>query len=118
MFRNPRVPDRVRREINVESGLNDGVATPVVTLFIGVVMAEGRRGEDVPIIPAIEELAIGIGIGVAVGVIGAFLMRLSESKELVAELVTPSRLSRSRYWPTEAQSPWGETASSRPSWAA
>ena len=79
MFRNPQVPDRVRREINVESGLNDGVATPVVTLFIGVVLAEAAGGGR-PIITAIGELAIGIGIGVAVGIVGAFLMRLSESK--------------------------------------
>ena len=79
MFRNPQVPDRVRREINVESGLNDGVATPVVTLFIGVVLAEAAEGGR-PIVTAIEELAIGIGIGVAVGIVGALLMRLSERR--------------------------------------
>ena len=43
MFRNPRVPDRVRRGINVESGLNDGIATPVVLLFIGIVIAEAEH---------------------------------------------------------------------------
>ncbi len=79
MFRNPQVPDRVRREINVESGLNDGVATPVVTLFIGVVLAEAAEGGR-PIVTAIGELAIGIGIGVAVGIVGAILMRLSANR--------------------------------------
>ncbi len=79
MFRNPKVPDRVRREINVESGLNDGVATPVVTLFIGVVIAESGEGGR-PIVAAIEELAIGIAIGVAVGIVGGLLMRYSKGK--------------------------------------
>ena len=66
MFRNPRVPDRVRREINVESGLNDGVATPVVMLFIGLVIAESAESAR-PFVVAIEELAIGVGIGVVIG---------------------------------------------------
>jgi sodium/hydrogen antiporter len=79
MFRNPKVPDRVRREINVESGLNDGVATPVVALFIGVVIAESGEGGR-PIVTAIEELVIGIAIGVAVGIVGGLLMRYSKSK--------------------------------------
>ncbi len=77
MFRNPRVPDRVRREINVESGLNDGVAAPIVTLFIGLVLAEAA-GEGNPLLLAVEELLIGIGIGLVVGALGALLMRLSE----------------------------------------
>ena len=36
---NKAVPVRIRRALNVESGLNDGIATPFVTLFIAV----GRR---------------------------------------------------------------------------
>jgi sodium/hydrogen antiporter len=32
----PAVPERVRRVLNVESGLNDGIATPVVTVAIAV----------------------------------------------------------------------------------
>jgi NhaP-type Na+/H+ or K+/H+ antiporter len=79
MFRNPKVPNRVRRQINVESGLNDGVATPVVMLFIGVAIAESGEGGR-PIVTAIEELAIGIAIGVAVGIAGALLMRYSKGK--------------------------------------
>jgi NhaP-type Na+/H+ or K+/H+ antiporter len=30
----PAVPERIRRILNVESGLNDGIATPVVTVAI------------------------------------------------------------------------------------
>ena len=34
------VPVRIRRALNVESGLNDGIMTPFVTLFIAVVASE------------------------------------------------------------------------------
>jgi NhaP-type Na+/H+ or K+/H+ antiporter len=34
------VPMRIRRALNVESGLNDGIATPLVTHFIAIVAAE------------------------------------------------------------------------------
>ena len=80
MFRNPRVPDRVRRGINVESGLNDGIATPIVMLFIGIVIAEAEQTGS-PIVTAIEEMAIGVGVGIAVGAIGGYLMRLSASRK-------------------------------------
>lgn len=80
MFRNPRVPDRVRRTINVESGLNDGVATPVVMLFIGLVIAESEQNAH-QFVLAIEEMAIGVGIGVVIGVAAGLLMRFSISRK-------------------------------------
>ena len=35
-----RVPYRVRQTLNVESGLNDGIATPVVTVALAAITAE------------------------------------------------------------------------------
>ena len=37
---NPVVPTRVRRALNVESGLNDGLATPVVLFAIAAIAGE------------------------------------------------------------------------------
>jgi sodium/hydrogen antiporter len=79
MFRNPKVPDRVRREINVESGLNDGVAAPIVTIFIGVAIAEmGHMAH--PMTVAIIEIVVGVAMGVVVGVCGGLLMRVSKKR--------------------------------------
>ncbi len=36
---NPRVPIRVRQALNVESGLNDGIMLPVITLLLAVAAA-------------------------------------------------------------------------------
>jgi NhaP-type Na+/H+ or K+/H+ antiporter len=40
IFNNPKVPVRIRRALNVESGLNDGIATPLVALFTAMALAE------------------------------------------------------------------------------
>jgi sodium/hydrogen antiporter len=61
---NPVVPVRVRRLLNVESGLNDGLVTPVVLLAISA--ASGAQPHH-PVTTAVIEMAIGIGTGIALG---------------------------------------------------
>ncbi|NIV40107.1 MAG: sodium:proton antiporter, partial [Anaerolineae bacterium] len=39
ILNNPRVPVRIRRALNVESGLNDGIATPLVALFTALALS-------------------------------------------------------------------------------
>jgi sodium/hydrogen antiporter len=67
-----RLPIVVRRVLNVESGLNDGIATPVVTFCIasaatvlGVVGNHDEGGWG-----ALGELAIGVAVGAAVAYVG------------------------------------------------
>jgi NhaP-type Na+/H+ or K+/H+ antiporter len=74
-----RLPIGVRRVLNVESGLNDGIATPVVTLCIaaaatvlGVAQHEFDSGFG-----AVGELALGVLIGVGVGVVGGRVVALA-----------------------------------------
>ena len=38
---NPAVPVRIRRLLNIESGLNDGIATPFVLVALAIATAEG-----------------------------------------------------------------------------
>src|SRR5499427_3932304 len=72
MMVNAVVPARIRRLINVESGLNDGIATPVVSVALaGVATAEHATHTS----PAAEvaELALGLVIGALVGGGGGWL---------------------------------------------
>jgi NhaP-type Na+/H+ or K+/H+ antiporter len=70
---NPHVPARIRRLINVESGLNDGIATPFVMLAIaGVSTAESSHHGP---LAALTELAVGAAIGVGIGGLGGELLR-------------------------------------------
>jgi NhaP-type Na+/H+ or K+/H+ antiporter len=71
-----RVPARVRRILNVESGLNDGIATPFVNLFLaGALAAESISAGGAA--GAALDLAGGAGLGIGVGVVGAVLLRAS-----------------------------------------
>jgi sodium/hydrogen antiporter len=71
-----RVPARVRRILNVESGLNDGIATPFVNLFLaGALAAEAVHGGGAT--QAALELLGGAGLGAGVGLLGAGLLFLA-----------------------------------------
>ncbi len=73
MMANPAVPARIRRLINVESGLNDGIATPVVLVAIaGAGAAEHVAGIGPG--SAVAELALGMVIGAVVGGAGGLVV--------------------------------------------
>lgn len=82
---NPAVPSRIRRLITVESGLNDGIATPVVMLAIaGAASAEGVA--DAPgLTQALVELLVGAVVGMAVGGGGGWLLRVARGRGWAAE---------------------------------
>ncbi|WP_051684082.1 cation:proton antiporter [Blastococcus sp. URHD0036] len=76
----PAVPVRIRRLITVESGLNDGIVTPVVVVALaGAASAEGLA--DAPGLgEALLELAIGAVVGAAVGAAGGWVLRESQRR--------------------------------------
>ena len=82
---NPAVPSRVRRLITVESGLNDGIATPVVMLAIaGAAAATGLEAESA-LGGALTELGIGAIVGIAVGFGGGWSLRWARRRAWAAE---------------------------------
>ena len=80
MMVNAAVPARIRRLINVESGLNDGIATPFVLIALAGVQASGHIGPG----EAAAELALGVVIGAAVGCAGGYLVKLASGRGWVA----------------------------------
>jgi NhaP-type Na+/H+ or K+/H+ antiporter len=81
----PSVPERVRRALNVESGLNDGIVTPVVSVAIaGAAAAESLH--DVPSLgAALIDLLIGLSAGIVAGVVGGRLMRTARRRGWASE---------------------------------
>lgn len=75
---NPRIPRRTRRVLNVESGLNDGIATPFVSFFIAGAVAEEVAHSGVSLVGAIGDLGIGVVTGTALGLGGAILLRVAQ----------------------------------------
>jgi len=71
-----RVPGRIRQGLNVESGLNDGLAAPVVTLAVGAAALSAETGGAREMLSfAGRQIGFGILAGVVVGVAGAWLLR-------------------------------------------
>lgn len=68
------VPKRLRHLLNVESGLNDGLALPVVLILISLL-----RGADIEGVDLATELVGGVILGVAVPWI---VLRLERSRHL------------------------------------
>jgi NhaP-type Na+/H+ or K+/H+ antiporter len=81
----PAVPERVRRVLNVESGLNDGIATPVVSVAIaGAALADGVQGAAT-LSGALTELLVGLVAGIVVGVLGGRAMRIAHRRGWASE---------------------------------
>ena len=75
-----RVPAGVRRTLNVESGLNDGIATPFVNFFIaGAVTADALGGQQ-HLWAAVGALVGGTLLGIGIGMVGAVLLAWARAK--------------------------------------
>jgi sodium/hydrogen antiporter len=68
---NPRVPAVVRHSLNLESGLNDGLALPAVLAFSAALAADG--GHFVWWRFVIENIVLGFVVGAVVGFIATWL---------------------------------------------
>ncbi len=83
---NPRVPQRIRQGLNVESGLNDGICVPL--LFAAVAFADteseisgGRSASTL----LLEEIGYGVLGGVIAGLLVATIIRQAGKRGLIAE---------------------------------
>jgi len=70
-----RLPVRIRQALNVESGLNDGIAVPVVTVLLAIAAAEASSDTGSWIGLAAKEVGFGLLAGVSVGVVGGRVLR-------------------------------------------
>ena len=80
VMNSPRVPERIRTALNVESGLNDGIATPFVTLFVAIVAAEAHPGEGW-LGESVRGILIALLTACLVGGLGAALGMWARSRE-------------------------------------
>lgn len=69
---NPRVPRVIRHSLNLESGLNDGLALPAVLAFAAAL--DPNETGFVWWHYVLQDVGVGLGIGLAVGLAAAYLM--------------------------------------------
>jgi NhaP-type Na+/H+ or K+/H+ antiporter len=76
---NPRVPLAVRQTLSVESGLNDGLALPVLLTVLAVAEAEGSTDPtQVLVDELVKEVGWGLVAGVGVAAIAIIVIRLAQ----------------------------------------
>ena len=79
-----RVPQRIRETLSIESGLNDGLALPVVLILIALAgsmggMMAGSPAEWIPF--ALEQIILGPLAGIAIGWGGGFLIQRAVARQ-------------------------------------
>ncbi|MGB5629842.1 MAG: cation:proton antiporter [Woeseiaceae bacterium] len=84
---NEAVPARLREGLNCESGLNDGMAVPVLLVFIALAHSANGVDSEVSALELVaEEIGIGAGVGLVVAGIGAWLLREGAAKGWVSKV--------------------------------
>ena len=63
----------------MESGLNDGIATPVVFVALALATADASGGSGW-VAEALVDLAIGVTIGVVMGLVGGWLLVFADRR--------------------------------------
>jgi NhaP-type Na+/H+ or K+/H+ antiporter len=83
-----RVPAGIRRLLNVESGLNDGIATPFVFAFLAGAVA-GEATYDGNVAAALGDIGIGVAVGIGMGLGVGFALRAATRRGWTSSSMTP-----------------------------
>jgi NhaP-type Na+/H+ or K+/H+ antiporter len=81
----PHVPMRIRQALNVEAGLNDGLAVPFLFFFIALAGTESAAQEANLARLLLEQLGYGVVIGAGIGLIGGWLLGVARRREWIGE---------------------------------
>lgn len=78
-----RLPVRLRQGLNIESGLNDGIAVPVVTVLIVAAAAEESGGAGDWVGLAARQIGFGLLAGIVAGLVGGRILESQIAKDAV-----------------------------------
>ncbi|ACB53932.1 putative Na+/H+ antiporter [Crocosphaera subtropica ATCC 51142] len=68
---NPKIPDNIREDLNIESGLNDGICVPLLFALLAITTGENLERSPLELVAILftEEIGIGLLVGVSFAVI-------------------------------------------------
>jgi NhaP-type Na+/H+ or K+/H+ antiporter len=82
-----RVPLRIRQALNVEAGLNDGLAIPFLMLFIALGRVDQPLTDRSWIVYLLQQIGLGVFFGILLGWVGGWLMgKASKNKWMSASM--------------------------------
>jgi NhaP-type Na+/H+ or K+/H+ antiporter len=81
IVQSPQVPSRIRKSLDVEAGLNDGLSVPFLMFFIAVSQL-GTAGAGQGLLRFVyEQLGMGALVGLAIGLGGGVLLGLAQRRQ-------------------------------------
>jgi len=80
-----RVPAGVRQSLNVEAGLNDGLAMPFFTLFLGLARLDEPSKQTSIVQFTLEQIGYGVVIGLLFGGVGGWLLQQASERRWVTD---------------------------------
>ena len=84
IVQSPKVPASIREALNVEAGLNDGLAVPFMLFFIAMLEAQGGHTEASLGRFIGEQLGYGVLVGGAIGLGGGWLIDRASRRGSIA----------------------------------
>ena len=83
---NPLIPERPRRALTVESGLNDGLALPAVLLFASLTAEEMNQENVSWFLFGVKQLTLGPLVGAAFGFASAFILLRAKALDYTSDV--------------------------------
>jgi NhaP-type Na+/H+ or K+/H+ antiporter len=80
IVQSPRVPARIRKSLDVEAGLNDGLSVPFLMFFIAVSQLGTDGAGQVLLRYVYEQLGLGALVGITIGLAGGMLLGLAHQR--------------------------------------
>ena len=83
---NPDIPERSRRALTVESGLNDGLALPLVLLMAFLAAPDATAPAEGWLVFALKQVTLGPLVGGAIGMIGGSALLLAKHSKTTSDV--------------------------------
>ena len=84
VVQNMKIPEKIRKTIEIESGLNDGGSVPFLLVFIAIgLAAEAFKPIGYFVQVALEQIGFGVLVGLGVGIGGGWLVLKARDKEWI-----------------------------------
>lgn len=83
----PKVPQRIRQALNIESGLNDGIALPIIVLFLCFANLTHQESADSQpwLYFGVLQITLGPLMGIAIGYAGGRLIDWCDTNKWMSE---------------------------------
>ena len=75
-----RLPVRIRQALNVEAGLNDGLALPFLMIFIALARVDQPLTDQSWILYLLQEIGLGVLYGALFGLVGGWLIGQAQKR--------------------------------------